>query len=363
MNLLNAHLLSYLVPKNLNLNWNFGFILGILLVFQIVSGLLLTFFYIPCKDGAFDSVAMVMTETNFGWCIRLYHSIGVSFYFFFMFLHIIKGMWYSSKYLPWSWYSGMIILVLSIAIAFIGYVLPDGQMSFWGATVIANLLKWLGRTSVLIFGGFTIGPETIQRFFILHFVLPFVVLFIVVLHLYFLHREGSTNPLSFVDAVSVLRFYPLAIFSDIRFIVIVIALIGVQVGYGVISIFQADPDNSILSDPLTTPAHIIPEWYLLLFYATLKVFPTKVSGLLAMAAMLELLILLVEARSKAQTVSTVHYHRVWTTASVPLVPALFMLGCIGKMVINFDLIVIGICIVLLTVIFVYKLLDSSRICV
>nr|QCS61083.1 cytochrome b [Theileria annulata]QCS61084.1 cytochrome b [Theileria annulata]QCS61085.1 cytochrome b [Theileria annulata]QCS61086.1 cytochrome b [Theileria annulata]QCS61087.1 cytochrome b [Theileria annulata] len=361
MNLFNSHLLSYMVPKNLNLNWNFGFILGILLVLQIISGLMLTFFYVPTKGEAFESTVNIMMNIGFGWFVRLYHSFGVSFYFFFMFLHVIKGMWYSSNYLPWSWYSGVVILVLSIAIAFMGYVLPDGQMSFWGATVIGGLLQWLGKTSVIILGGYTVGPETLDRFYTLHVLLPFVVLLVVIFHLYVLHREGSSNPLAVIDMLSVFRFHPVAIFSDIRFIVIVILLIGMQAGYGFISIFQADPDNSILSDPLNTPAHIIPEWYLLLFYATLKVFPTKMAGLLAMAAMLELLVLLIESRYFKQIVSTMNYHRVWTSPSIPLLPTLFMLGSIGKMVIHIDLIVVGTCVVLSIVLFIYKLLDSARV--
>nr|YP_001994287.1 cytochrome b [Theileria parva]CAA80800.1 cytochrome b [Theileria parva] len=361
MNMFNAHIPSYLVPKNLNSNWNVGFILGILLILQILSGLLLTFFYVPCKEGAFESLSRLVTETQFGWFVRLYHSVGVSFYFFFMFIHIIKGMWYSSKYMPWSWYSGIVILILSIVIAFTGYVLPDGQMSFWGATVISNLLEWFGKAKVITFGGFTVGPETLKRFFILHFVLPAVVLVIVLLHLYFLHREGSSNPLTLAEAVALLKFYQLILFSDVKFLVIISMFIGPQVGYGIWTLFQADNDNSILSSSENTPAHIIPEWYLLLFYATLKVFPTKVSGLVAMVVVLKLLIILVESRSKSQAVSTAHHHRVWTTTSVPLVPALFLLGCIGRMVINLDLIIIGIYGVLLSTTFVQKLLDSSRV--
>nr|AVV68809.1 cytochrome b [Theileria annulata]AVV68810.1 cytochrome b [Theileria annulata]AVV68811.1 cytochrome b [Theileria annulata]AVV68812.1 cytochrome b [Theileria annulata]AVV68814.1 cytochrome b [Theileria annulata] len=361
MNLFNSHLLSYMVPKNLNLNWNFGFILGILLVLQIISGLMLSFFYVPAKGMAFESTLAVMLNICFGWFVRLYHSFGVSFYFFFMFLHIMKGMWYSSNHLPWSWYSGVVIFVLSIATAFVGYVLPDGQMSFWGATVIGGLLKFFGKTNVLIFGGQTVGPETLERFFSIHVILPVIILLVVIFHLYVLHRDGSSNPLAVIDMLAVFRFHPVVLFSDIRFIVIVILLIGVQSGYGFISIFQADPDNSILSDPLNTPAHIIPEWYLLLFYATLKVFPTKVAGLLAMAGMLELLVLLVESRYFKQTVSAMNYHRVWTTSSVPLVPVLFMLGSIGKMVVHVDLIAIGTCVVLSVVLFIYKLLDSARV--
>lgn len=350
-----------MVPRNLNSNWNLGFLLGILFVLQIFSGLLLTFNYVPIGSQSFESVLRIIVDVNFGWAFRYFHAQCVSFCFLFMFLHILKGLWYSSKYLPWSWYSGMILLVLSMAIAFLGYVLPNGQMSYWGATVITNLFYWASDFVTLLLGNFSVSSQTLQRFYVLHFILPFVLLFIVILHIYYLHRCSSTNPLSCVDSYLVVRFYPIIIFSDIKMLVMLIVLLAIQLCYGIIPLFQGDCDNSILSNPLQTPLHIVPEWYLLVFYATLKLFPSKLSGLIAMAAILELLIILVESRSVSSLLSCVNYHRSWTVASIALVPALFMLGSLGRMVINDGLLFIGICLVSIIILLVIKSLDCARI--
>nr|AGF95349.1 cytochrome b [Cytauxzoon felis] len=361
MNLVHSHLLSYLVPRNLNSNWNLGFLLGILFVFQILSGLLLTFNYIPYGSQSFDSIVRLLIDVNFGWAFRYFHAQCVSFCFFFMFLHVLKGLWYSSRYLPWSWYSGMIILVLCMAIAFLGYVLPNGQMSYWGATVITNLFYWAADFVTILLGGYSVGSGTLQRFYILHFILPFVLLFIVVIHIFYLHRCSSTNPLSCVDSYLVTRFYPIVIFSDFRMMTALMILLMFQLAYGIIPLFQGDVDNSILANPLQTPLHIVPEWYLLVFYATLKLFPSKLAGLIAMVLILEMLVALVEARSMSTLLLSVHYHRDWTVASTVLVPLLFILGCIGRMSMTPELEIIGLSVILTLVIVIYKLMDSPRV--
>lgn len=361
MNLVNSHLVSYLVPKNLNSNWNLGFIVGFVFFFQIISGLMLTFFYIPGGSESFDSVIRILTEVNMGWAFRYFHAQCVSFCFFFMFLHMLKGLWYSSKYLPWSWYSGMILFILSMAIAFLGYVLPNGQMSYWGATVITNLFYWIPDFVILLLGGYGVTVATLQRFYILHFVLPFVLLFVIIIHIYYLHRSSSTNPLSGIDSWFVTRFYPVILFSDIRMLAMLFVLLGVQLTYGVIPLFQGDCDNSIVSNPLQTPLHIVPEWYLLTFYATLKLFPSKIAGLIAMGVLLESIILIVESRALSPIISCIHYHRVWTNISVPMIPALYILGCLGRLALNDGLMFIGICSIIIIMIAVIKLLDSTRI--
>lgn len=361
MNLVNSHLISYQVPRNLNSNWNLGFILGFVFVFQIISGLILTFFYVPGNSEAFDSIVRILTDVNVGWAFRYFHAQCVSFCFFVMYLHILKGLWYSSKHLPWSWYSGMILFVLSMAIAFLGYVLPNGQMSYWGATVITNLFYWFPDMVMILLGGYAITVVTLQRFYVAHFILPFILLVLIMIHIYYLHRTSSTNPLSGIDSWFVTRFFPVIIFSDIRMLAILFVLLSGQLTYGVVPLFQGDCDNSILANPLQTPLHIVPEWYLLAFYATLKLFPSKIAGLVAMAALLESLVMLVEARHVSTVLSSVHYHRVWTVISIPMVPALFILGCLGRLSLNGGLIFIGACAIMLILIASAKLLDSTRI--
>lgn len=354
-------MVSYLVPVNLNSNYNLGFLLGLLFVFQIVSGLLLTFNYVPTSVGSFESIVRILFDVNFGWGFRYFHSQCVSFCFLFLWLHIIKGLLYSSKYLPWSWYSGMVILILSMAIAFLGYVLPNGQMSYWGATVITNLFYWAPNFVTVLLGGYSVGGETLQRFYILHFILPFVLLFFVLIHIYFLHRNSSTNPLSCVDSYSVLRFYPIVIMSDCRMFLLLLIFVFFQLGFGILQLFQGDCDNSILANPLQTPQHIVPEWYLLVFYATLKLFPSKLAGLIAMAFLLEVFIILIEARAFSSHISCVFYHRTWSNLCVFIVPLIVVLGTIGKMVINQKLLYIGLFLFFSIILSSLKLLDSARI--
>nr|BAN65053.1 cytochrome b [Babesia bovis] len=278
-----------------------------------------------------------------------------------MMLHMLKGLWYSSRYLPWSWYSGMVIFILSMAIAFLGYVLPYGQMSYWGATVIINLFYWFPDLVALVLGGYGVAFPALQRFYILHFILPFVLLIVVLIHIYYLHRSSSTNPLSGVDSWLVSRFYPVIIFSDIRMLTMLFILLGVQLTYGVIPLFQGDCDNSIMANPLQTPMHIVPEWYLLTFYATLKTFPSKMAGLIAMGILLESIILIVESRAICSVVSCVTYHRSWTSITLPMIPALFILGSLGRLALNNGLMFIGICSVLIVLYACMRLLDCVRI--
>ncbi|UVC53107.1 cytochrome b (mitochondrion) [Theileria orientalis] len=360
INLVRSHLISYLVPKNLNVVWNLGFLVAMAFNFQVFSGVFVSFKFKAGENLAFKSIRDLFTEENFGWFVRFYHSNGVSIYFLLMFLHVMKGVFYSSKFLHSSWYTGIVILFVSIAIAFIGYVLPEGQMSFWGSTVIMNLMKWTGDLCVVIFGGESIGEATYKRFYIYHYVAPLIVYLLICFHIYYLHRDSSTNPLSGVDTKSNLKFYVKELWNDAKNFLIVLAFIAVQVGFGSIKIFQADPDNSVIADPSVTPHHIVPEWYLLLFYATLKVLPTKVSGLLAIVAVISLIVILVESRAFSSIISTVHYHRNWTVISNTLMSLIFVLGYIGQMVINTGLAIFGTTSLVLLLILSTKLLDSSR---
>nr|YP_010614743.1 cytochrome b [Theileria luwenshuni]WAS35318.1 cytochrome b [Theileria luwenshuni] len=358
MNFVKSNLGTYQVSKTLNMNWNFGFILGMLLTFQILSGFLLTFVFLPSKLNAFGCLNTVAVEGNVGWFIRLYHSLGVSAYFLVMFFHIIKAIWYSGKYLIWTWSTGIVLLLTSIAVAFMGYILPDGQMSFWGATVIANLLGFLGDGKILVFGDFMVGEKTLQRFYTLHVLLPLVIYGIVVLHIYYLHRDGSSGPMTLDEIYQKTWFPDAGLPGDTKLMIMVLCSISIQLSYGILLVFQSDTDNSILANDLSTPLHIVPEWYLLLFYSTLKVFPTKVTGLLAILMLIQLFVSFSESRTFSNVISVVFYHRLWTVAIVTLVPLLFIIGCIGKMVVTIAVGYVCYCALSMAATFIRKSLDE-----
>jgi ubiquinol-cytochrome c reductase cytochrome b/c1 subunit len=260
---------SYKAPLNLTYFWNFGVYSLVALFVQIVTGLFLAMHYIPSVDLAFISVELIMREVNNGWLIRYLHSNGASLFFLVVYVHIFRGMYFSSFTFPriLIWFVGLLILFLMIVIAFLGYVLPWGQMSFWGATVITNLFSafpYFGSDVVVwLWGGFSVGAATLLRFYSLHFFLPFVLVFLVGLHLVFLHLEGSSSPLGFSKFYSFLVFSPYYIVKDLFGVVIYFLCFLCLVCF--YPNVLGHTDNYIVANPLVTPAHIVPEWYFLPF--------------------------------------------------------------------------------------------------
>jgi ubiquinol-cytochrome c reductase cytochrome b/c1 subunit len=295
--LMHHELNEYPTPRNLNYWWNFGSLAGITLVIMIITGIALAMHYTPDAKSAFDSVEHIMRDVNFGWLIRNLHSTGASMFFAVIYIHMFRGLYYGSYKAPREllWLLGMVILVLMMATAFMGYTLPWGQMSFWGATVITNLFSAipLVGSSLLTWlqGGFSIGDPTLHRFFALHYLLPFVIVGVVVLHLWALHRFGSNNPLG-VDVKGpqdTIPFHPYYTIKDAMGLAIFVLIYAYFVFF--IPGYLLSPDNSIPANPLLTPAHIVPEWYLLPYYAILRAIPDKFFGVVALFGAIAVLFL------------------------------------------------------------------------
>jgi quinol-cytochrome oxidoreductase complex cytochrome b subunit len=281
---------KYPTPRNLNYWWNFGSIAGICLMVQILTGLFLAMHYTPHVAFAFDSVEHIMRSVNYGWLLRYIHAVGASMFFTVVYIHIFRGLYFGSYKAPREilWWFGLVILLLMMATAFMGYVLPWGQMSFWGATVITNLfsaIPGVGEAIVTwLWGGFSVDNPTLNRFFALHFLLPFVIVGVVIFHIWALHQHGSNNPLG-IDVKTpqdTIPFHPYYTVKD-------------AFGFGVFFMIFAwfvffspnslgHPDNYTPANPMVTPAHIVPEWYFLPFYAILRAVPDKLGGVIAMFA-------------------------------------------------------------------------------
>lgn len=281
-----SHIIDYPTPKNLNYLWSFGSVAGICLGIQIVVGILLAMHYTPHIFLAFDSVEHIMRDVNNGWLLRYVHANTASLFFIAVYSHIFRGIYYGSYLFPrqYLWLSGVVIFLLMMATAFMGYVLPWGQMSFWGATVITNLFSAIpvvGDSIVeWLWGGFSVGNATLNRFFSLHYTLPFLIAGLVIVHLSLLHSEGSNNPLGINTNVDTIPFYPYFYVKDLfAFFFLLIALSIIVVYY---PNSLGHPDNYIPANPMSTPAHIVPEWYFLPFYAVLRSIPDKLGGVLGM---------------------------------------------------------------------------------
>lgn len=269
-------------PININYIWNFGSILGIFLIIQIISGLFLSIHYCPNINIAFFRISNIIKDINSGWIVRLIHINGASFYFFIIYLHIARNIFYYSFKLSQVWALGVSILFLSIATAFLGYVLPWGQISFWGAIVITNLISaipYIGQFTVeWIWGGFSINNDTLNRFYSFHFILPFIILIIVFIHLITLHISGSSNPLHSKIDIYKINFHPYFTIKDfitLILIFIVFIIINLQYPYTL-----GDPDNFKIANPIITPIHIKPEWYFLFAYSILRTIPNKLGGVI-----------------------------------------------------------------------------------
>lgn len=281
---INKFLIKLPLPINISYWWNFGSLLGLFISIQIISGLLLSMHYCPNIDYAFSRIIHIIQNVNQGWLIHNIHINGASIFFICIYIHIRRGIYYHSFNLSLTWIIGVSIFILSIATAFLGYVLPWGQISFWGATVITNLvttIPYIGKIIVeWIWGGFSINNATLNRFFSLHFISPFIILIIVILHLIFLHESGSKNPLGINRNLNKIIFHPLFTIKDILgFLIFIFIFIIINLQYPYI--FR-DPDNFTQANPLVTPTHIQPEWYFLFAYAILRSIPNKLGGVLAL---------------------------------------------------------------------------------
>lgn len=297
LRLANSFLVDSPQPINLSYLWNFGSLLAICLVIQIITGVTLAMHYNPSVAEAFNSVEHIMRDVNNGWLIRYLHSNTASAFFFLVYLHIGRGMYYGSYRAPRTlvWTIGTVIFILMMATAFLGYVLPYGQMSLWGATVITNLMSaipWVGQDIVeFIWGGFSVNNATLNRFFSLHFVLPFVLAALALMHLIVLHdTAGSGNPLGVSGNYDRLAFAPYYLFKDLITIFLFIFVLSLFVFF--MPNVLGDSENYVMANPMQTPAAIVPEWYLLPFYAILRSIPNKLLGVIAMFSAILILLLL-----------------------------------------------------------------------
>ncbi len=299
--ILKEHLIRYPTPLNFNYFWSFGSLAGIFLGVQLVTGIMLAMHYTPHVSFAFLSIEHIMRDVNYGWLLRYMHANGASFFFIMVYAHIVRGIYYISYKYPYQnlWRVGVIIFILMMATAFMGYVLPWGQMSFWGATVITNLftaIPFVGESIALwLWGGFSVDNATLNRFFSLHYLLPFVIVGVVFLHLIVLHIPGSTNPLKINTFLERIPFFPYYYHKDLFSFLFVFFIFLYFVGY--FPNFLGHPDNYIEANPLSTPSHIVPEWYFLPFYAMLRSIPDKLGGVLCMFGSLIILFFLPNLRN------------------------------------------------------------------
>lgn len=291
--IINNALVDLPAPINLSAWWNFGSLLGLCLFIQLITGILLSIHYTANIEIAFNSVRHIIRNVNYGWLLRNIHSNGASLFFICIYIHVGRGIYYGSYHLLKTWNVGVIIILSTIATAFLGYVLPWGQISFWGATVITNLLSaipYIGPIIVnWIWGGFRVDNATLSRFFRLHFILPFLITIITIIHLFFLHLTGSRNPIGVNSNLDKIPFHPFFSIKDIIGFCITITILIILVIFN--PYLLSDPDNFIPANPIVTPIHIQPEWYFLFAYAILRSVPNKLGGVIAL--FLSIIILMV----------------------------------------------------------------------
>nr|BAP74392.1 cytochrome b [Hynobius ikioi] len=292
--IINGSFVDLPTPSNLSSLWNFGSLLGICLIAQIITGLFLAMHYTADTSSAFSSVAHICRDVNYGWLVRNIHANGASFFFICIYMHIGRGLYYGSYMYKETWNIGVVLLFLVMATAFVGYVLPWGQMSFWGATVITNLLSaipYMGDSLVQwIWGGFSVDKATLTRFFAFHFLFPFLIMGASIIHLLFLHETGSNNPTGIMSNMDKVPFHPYFSYKDALGFLIMLTVLFV------LSLLSpnllGDPDNFTPANPLVTPPHIQPEWYFLFAYAILRSIPNKLGGVLALLASIMILMLI-----------------------------------------------------------------------
>nr|YP_001382317.1 cytochrome b [Vampyroteuthis infernalis]BAF73645.1 apocytochrome b [Vampyroteuthis infernalis] len=284
LKIVNSSLVDLPCPVNISVWWNYGFLLILCLVIQILSGLFLSMHYTSCVEMAFDSVIHIMRDVNYGWVLRYIHANGASFFFICLYIHIGRGVYYKSYMQIYTWNIGVMLFFLVMITAFVGYVLPWGQMSFWGATVITNLVSvipYIGETLVYwIWGGFSVDNATLSRFFCFHFLFPFILVGMVVFHLLFLHDKGSNNPLGLNSDLDKIPFHQYHTYKDVLGgLIMVFILLELSLLYPNI---LGDSENFISANSLVTPIHIKPEWYFLFAYAILRSIPNKLGGVVSL---------------------------------------------------------------------------------
>jgi len=340
----NNHLIDYPTPINLNYFYGFGSLAGVMLVIQILTGIFLAMHYTPHIDLAFNSVEHIMRDVNNGWLIRYTHANGASFFFIVVYVHIFRGLYYGSYITPreYLWCSGVIIFILMMATAFMGYVLPWGQMSFWGATVITNLFSavpLVGKDIVdWLWGGFAVDNPTLNRFFSLHFTFPFVIAGAVLIHLVLLHEVGSNNPLGLTLKTENIPFYPYFYTKDLFGLMVLLLVFFTFIFYYPNTL--GHPDNYIEANPMKTPLHIVPEWYFLPFYAILRSIPNKIGGVIAMFG--SLVVMLTIPFTNSSEIRSTAFRPIFKFSYWLLVVAFFLLGWVGQMPVEYPYTEIGV---------------------
>jgi ubiquinol-cytochrome c reductase cytochrome b subunit len=332
LSFVDSHVINYPTPINLNYMWSFGSTAGICLGIQILTGIFLAMHYSSHVDYAFSSVEHIMRDVNNGWLIRYLHANGASMFFIVTYCHIFRGLYFGSYMNPRGplWNSGVIIFLLMMGTGFMGYVLPWGQMSFWGATVITNLASAIpvigGAVVEWLWGGFSVANATLNRFFSLHYLLPFVIAGLVMVHLSLLHTLGSNNHLGINKNIDTVSFYPYFYVKDLLAFFVLIALFSFFVFF--FPNYLGHADNYIPANPLVTPAHIVPEWYFLPFYAILRSIPDKLGGVVAMVA--AILILLLLPVINTSEIRSTKFRPIYGLAYWFLVSDFLILGWIGQ---------------------------------
>nr|AFB19951.1 cytochrome b [Garrulax pectoralis] len=341
MKIINDSLIDLPTPSNISTWWNFGSLLGICLITQIITGLLLAMHYTADTSLAFESVAHTCRNVQFGWLIRNLHANGASLFFICIYFHIGRGFYYGSYLNKETWNVGVVLLLALMATAFVGYVLPWGQMSFWGATVITNLfsaIPYIGQTLVeWLWGGFSVDNPTLTRFFAIHFLLPFVIVGLTLVHLTFLHETGSNNPLGIPSDCDKIPFHPYYSIKDILGFALMLVLLASLALFA--PNLLGDPENFTPANPLATPPHIKPEWYFLFAYAILRSIPNKLGGVLALAASVLVLFfipLLHTSKLRSMTFRPLSQILFWT-----LVTNLLILTWVGSQPVEHPFIIIG----------------------
>nr|UYG49219.1 cytochrome b [Abscondita chinensis] len=319
LKIMNSAFIDLPSPSNISTWWNFGSLLGMCLIIQILTGLFLAMHYCSDISLAFNSVVHICRDVNYGWLMRIIHMNGASLFFVCLYLHIGRGIYYSSYLQTMTWTIGVIMFFLIMATAFLGYVLPWGQMSFWGATVITNLLSaipYLGTNIVQwIWGGFAVDNATLNRFFALHFMLPFIIAALAMIHLLFLHQTGSFNPLGTTNNIDKIQFHPYFTSKDLMGFIIILMMFTLFIL--MFPYMMGDPDNFTPADPLVTPAHIKPEWYFLFAYAILRSIPNKLGGVIALFCSILILMImpLYKKKMKSNSFYPINKLLFWTFAS------------------------------------------------
>nr|AIZ98109.1 cytochrome b [Microtus daghestanicus] len=339
--IISQSLIELPAPSYISSWWNFGSLLGLCLIVQILTGLFLAMHYTSDTATAFSSVAHICRDVNYGWLIRYMHANGASMFFICLFLHVGRGVYYGSYNMIETWNMGIILLFAVMATAFMGYVLPWGQMSFWGATVITNLLSaipYIGTTLVeWIWGGFSVDKATLTRFFAFHFILPFIITALVLVHLLFLHETGSNNPTGLNSDADKIPFHPYYTVKD--FLGVLILLMAVMILTLFFPDILGDPDNYTPANPLNTPPHIKPEWYFIFAYAVVRSIPNKLGGVLALILsilILAIIPLLHTSKQRALTFRPITQTMYWI-----LVADLLILTWIGGQPVEYPFIIIG----------------------